>query len=230
MRVRQYSISSSPLCDPTSATLTYSLLSGPSLSGQGTHNGVASTYLASLQPGDKLHVAIRPSHAAFHLPADAARTPLICVAAGSGLAPFRGFIQERAAQLAAGRKLAPALLFFGCRKPGVDDLYAEELGRWEAMGAVSVRCAYSRAQDRSEGCKYVQDRLWHERDEVEGLWERGAKVYVCGSREVGEGVKEVVLRMRKELAERNGWDASDEACRKWFESIRNERYATDVFD
>ena len=230
MRVRQYSISSSPLCDPTTATLTYSLLSAPALSGRGTHTGVASSYLSSLQAGDALHVAVRPSHAAFHLPADAARTPLVCVAAGSGLAPFRGFAQERAAQMAAGRRLAPALLFVGSRAPGADDLYADELARWQALGAVDVRRAYSRAPGDAEGCRYVQDRLWHDRADVEALWERGAKVFVCGGREVGEGVKDAVLRMRREWAERKGWDASDEASAKWFESIRNERYATDVFD
>jgi len=230
MRVRQYSISSSPLCDPAAATLTYSLLSAPSLSGRGTHTGVASSYLASLAAGDRLHVAVRAAQPAFHLPADAARTPLVCVAAGAGLAPFRGFAQERAAQLAAGRRLAPALLFVGCRAPGADDVYAAELARWEAQGAVAVRRAYSRAPDRAHGCRYVQDRLWRDRADVEALWEAGAKVFVCGSREVGEGVKGAVLRMRKEWAERKGWDASDEASARWFESIRNERYATDVFD
>jgi cytochrome P450 / NADPH-cytochrome P450 reductase len=69
-------------------------------------------------------------------------------AAGAGIAPFRGFIQERAAQIAAGRKLAPASLFFGCRGLGVDDLYREKLDRWEGMGAGSVRRAMSRKESK----------------------------------------------------------------------------------
>ncbi|KAK3398875.1 putative bifunctional P-450:NADPH-P450 reductase [Sordaria brevicollis] len=201
MRVRQYSISSSPLWNPSHVTLTYSLLETPSLSQPSKkHMGVATSYLSSLLPGDKLNVSVRPSHKAFHLPVDADKTPLIMVAAGSGLAPFRGFVQERAAQIAAGRSLAPAVLFYGCRHPEQDDLYRDEFDRWEEMGAVSVRRAFSRVPDHpdSQGCRYVGDRIWHDREELTGLWDRGAKVFVCGSREVGEGVKRVVVRIAVE--------------------------------
>ncbi|TQN65714.1 Bifunctional cytochrome P450/NADPH--P450 [Colletotrichum shisoi] len=194
MCVRQYSISSSPLRDPSVATLTYSVLDEPSLSGQGRHVGVATSYLAALKAGDKLHVAVRPSHQAFHLPHNPEKTPLILVAAGSGIAPFRGFVQERAALVAAGRTLAPALLFFGCRRPGADDLYREELDRWEEAGAVAVRRAYSRAAGESEGCRVILE-----------------------SAKEGEGQPEL-----------KGLDY--EEAKKWFEGIRNERYATDVFD
>ncbi|KAJ3531287.1 hypothetical protein NM208_g8947 [Fusarium decemcellulare] len=231
MRVRQYSISSSPYADSSKLTLTYSLLDAPSLSGQGRHVGVATNFLSALSPGDKLHVSVRPSTAAFHLPSDAENTPLICVAAGTGMAPFRGFIQERAAMLAAGRTLAPALLFFGCRNPDIDDIYAEELGRWEKMGAVDVRRAYSRASDKSEGCKYVQDRLYHDRADVFKLWDQGAKVYICGSREVGKGIEEVCVQLVKDWGEEHiEGGSTEEKAREWFEKHRNERFATDVFD
>ncbi len=207
------------------------MLASPALSGNGTtHVGVASSYLASLAAGDKLHVAVRPSHAAFHLPADGERSPVILVAAGTGLAPFRGFVQERAAPRASGRDLAPALLFYGCRDPAHDDLYRAELDRWEALGAVAVHRAYSRATDASDGCRHVQDRLYLDRAEARALWDRGAKVYVCGSREVGEGVKKTVIRILLEAAEEKCADMNEEKALKWFEGIRNERYATDVFD
>ncbi|KAG5912588.1 hypothetical protein E4U42_002128, partial [Claviceps africana] len=62
-------------------TLTYSVLKQRARSGHGSHIGVASNFLSSLAPGDSLHVAVRPSDA-FHLPADAEKTPLVCVAAG----------------------------------------------------------------------------------------------------------------------------------------------------
>ncbi|KAK2012892.1 cytochrome P450 [Colletotrichum eremochloae] len=235
MRVRQYSISSSPLRNPSQATLTYSILGGPSLSGQGRYLGVATSYLASLKAGDKLHVAVRPSHVAFHLPHQPEKTPLILVAAGSGIAPFRGFIQERAAMIAAGRTVAPALLFYGCREPGIDDLYRQELDAWEGMGAVTVRRAYSRAAEQSEGCRYVQHRLYHDKKDVAGLWAEGAKLFVCGTRDVGKAVEEACVRVILESAKEGGGqpelrDLDYEGAKKWFEGIRNERYATDVFD
>ncbi|KAF2657550.1 NADPH--cytochrome P450 reductase [Lophiostoma macrostomum CBS 122681] len=219
MRVRQYSISSSPLWNTNSVTLT----------GQGRFVGVASSYLSSLAPGDKLHVSVRRSNQAFHLPKDSKNIPLIMIAAGSGIAPFRGFIQERAAQIAAGRTLAPALLFYGCRSPDTDALYSDLLSRWETLGAVSVRYAYSRAPEKSENCKYVQDRLYHDGSEVSELFQTGAKVFVCGSREVGQGVQDTCIRIAKETAEAKGKEMSDEKVKEWFESLRNERFATDVF-
>lgn len=210
-------------------TLTYSVLDSPSLSGHGRHIGVATSYLSALSPGDKLHVAVRQSHVAFHLPSDTENTPLICVGAGTGIAPFRGFIQERAAMLGAGRTLAPALLFIGCRDES-DALYEDELKRWETMGAVEVRRAYSRAPDKTDGCKYVQDRLYHDRKDIYKLWKDGAKVYICGSRDVGKGVEDVCIRLVLESWNKEGRHADEEEGRKWWEGIRNERYATDVFD
>ncbi|KAI1636231.1 cytochrome P450 [Biscogniauxia mediterranea] len=230
MRVRQYSISSSPLWNPSHVTLTYALLEAPSKSGHGKHVGVASSYLNSLAPGDTLHIAVRPSHAAFHLPQDVERTPIICVAAGTGLAPFRGFIQERAELLSAGRKIAPAILFFGCRHPERDSLYAAELAEWEKSGAVTVHRAYSRATDRSDGLKYVQDLMRAHKDEVLQYWANDARLYVCGSRAVGEGVKTEALKMLTEERKAKGEDISEEAAAKWWEEQRNARYATDVFD
>ncbi|KAI5860380.1 cytochrome P450 [Durotheca rogersii] len=228
MRVRQYSISSSPLWNPSHVTLTFSLLEAPSKSGQGMHLGVASTYMASLQPGDTLHVAVRPSHAAFHLPQDVENTPVICVAAGAGIAPFRGFVQERAAMIAAGRKLAPATLFFGCRRPGRDDLYAEELAEWEKEGAIRVVRAYSR--DPGAKYRYVQDALLGEEEAVLEAWRTGVKMFICGSRAVGDSVRAAVMRIAREEARREGKDDSDEHLSEWWEGLRNTRYASDVFD
>lgn len=236
MRVRQYSISSSPLWNLHNVTLTYAVLDQPSLSGTGRHVGVASNYLSSLAPADTLHVSVRSSaNSGFHLPSDGENVPVIMIAAGSGIAPFRGFVQERAAQIGAGRDLAPAMLFFGCRTPSGDDLYSDELKRWEAMGAVTVYRAYSREPDRSNGCKYVQDRLWAERFDVVDLWEKGAKVYICGSREVGKGVEEACLKIcmevvkEKEIEVKGESDMSIERARKWYEGVKEGRFATDVF-
>lgn len=245
MRVRQYSISSSPLWNPNNVTLTYSVVDQPALSGQGRYVGVASNYLSNLVPGDKLHVSVRSSHQAFHLPKDARNVPVIMMAAGTGmqnfsnieqlltsigLAPFRGFIQERAAQLAAGRSLAPALLFYGCRAPGSDLIYSDLLKGWEQLGAVTLRFAFSQKPGDSEGCKYVQDRVYHDRSEIVELFDAGAKLFVCGSRDVGEGIQESLIRIAKERrVEMDGRDVDDAKAREWFEGLRNERFATDVF-
>lgn len=186
-------------------------------------------------------VSVKPSTPAFHLPAEPEKTPIVMIAAGAGIAPFRGFIQERAAQIGGGRKLADAVLLFGCRGPGEEggDLYRQELDRWEKMGVVSVRRAYSRAQvaggmaEETKSCKYVQDRIWKEREELTDLWKRGAKVYVCGSRAVGEEAKRAVIgvfmRVNEEGTEQAEQDREKKEM-KWFEGIRGSRYAADVFD
>lgn len=141
------------------------------------------------------------------------------IAAGSGLAPFRGFIQERS--LLASKetvKLAPALLFFGCRKEGEDDIYTDELSQLEEQGAVSVRRAYSRAE---EGGEYVQDRIHKNRDEIWKMWEGGARVYVCGSRRMAKAAEDTCVNF---LSEKMDKDPSE--CLDWWTS----RFAADVFD
>lgn len=232
MRVRQYSISSSPLANPSSATLTIAVLDKPSLSGTGhRHMGVASTYLDSLEPGDRVQVTVRKPAVAFRLPADPTSVPIVCIAAGSGLAPFRAFFEERAAMISAGRlDLAPALLFFGCRSPDQDDLYREELDAWERAGAVSVRRAYSRDKAASEGCGYVQDRMWHDRRDVLDLWRRDAKVYICGSRRIANAARDMAVKIAVERQQETGGDKGEEDLGEWLDSLRNVRYVMDVFD
>ncbi|PVH97815.1 bifunctional P-450:NADPH-P450 reductase [Periconia macrospinosa] len=237
MRVRQYSISSSPLANEGKLTLTYSVLDAPAHSGVGRHVGVASSYLSSLLPGDKIQVSVRPAAGGFRLPPEPAKTPIICIAAGTGLAPFRAFVQERAMiaaqqqQQQGGAKLAPALLFYGCRDPADDDLYRDEFDAWERAGIVTVYRAYSRRLDAAEGCRYVQDRLWRERESVVALWsEGGARIYLCGSSKIAKEAKEVLIRIAQGESERRGEKMTDEEAVEWFESQRNERFATDVFD
>jgi cytochrome P450 / NADPH-cytochrome P450 reductase len=162
MRVRQYSISSSPLWNPTHVTLTLSVVTVPALSGR--HElflGVASNYIASLRPGDKVQLAVRASATAFHAPVDP-KAPMVMFAAGSGLAPMRGFIQERAIQKASGREVGKMMLFFGCRDPEDDYLYADaELREWIEQGVVDVRPAFSRRSELSLGCRYVQESVFY---------------------------------------------------------------------
>ena len=229
MRVRQYSISSSPLHDQTSLTLTYGVLDQEAPVTGKRYLGTASNYLSELHKGDRIYVSIRPSHQSFHPPLDVQNVPILMVCAGSGLAPFRGFVQERAEQMKAGRKLAPALLFVGCRSATKDTLYAEQFKEWIAKGVVDVRYAFSKEPDNSEGCKYVQDRLWHDRKDAEELWDSGARMFVCGNRAVGDAVKEVVVRSYLDRKEKGGSRQSAEEAEEWFKGIKNERFASDVF-
>ncbi|KAH8660283.1 cytochrome P450 [Xylariales sp. PMI_506] len=230
IRVRRYSISSSPLAGPSIASITFSLVRESSISGAGEHIGVATSYLDSLEIGDKIHASIRPAHAGFHLPDQPNTTPMILVAAGSGIAPFRAFIQERAEMIASGRKLAPATLYFGCREPGKDDLYREEMDAWERIGAVTVRRAYSRVPKKAGGFKYVQDALWADRETLSSSWRAGAILYICGSRKISQEIDKAAIRAKLESAKSKGKDLSEEEAKDWWSKLRNVKYMVDVFD
>jgi cytochrome P450/NADPH-cytochrome P450 reductase len=151
MRLRQYSISSSPLSDPSRVTLTVSVVS------RGQFLGVASNFLGHLRKGDRVQMAVRGSGKGFHPPGDP-KVAMVMFAAGSGIAPFRGFIEERAVQARAGREVGKCVLFFGCRRPDEDYVYGDgELEEWSKAGVVDVRPAFSRATEKSGGSKYVQE-------------------------------------------------------------------------
>ncbi|KAK8065181.1 Bifunctional P-450:NADPH-P450 reductase [Apiospora hydei] len=245
MRVR-HSISSSPLANPGRLTLTYSVLDVPAYSGVGRHVGAASSYLSGLLPGDRIQASVRAATGGFRLPLEPAKTPIVCIAAGTGVAPFRAFVQERWVLCTTATKkqeLAPALLFYGCRDPADDDLYREEFDAWERAGAVTVYRAYSRRRGggtdeeaaavvgEADGCRYVQDRLWRERAAVGALWRQDARFYVCGASRMAQAVKGVLVRIVQTESGRGGGPAmTEEEAARWFDTHRNERFATDVFD
>lgn len=226
LKPRQYSISSSPLWSADHCTITAAILQEPALSGQGTYYGVASTYLANCRPGSKIAVTVRPSQAAFH-PPESLETPIIMVSAGTGIAPFRGFLQDRAIRISEnpGVKAAPALLFFGCRSKDLDYLYAEELAEWERDGVVSVRPAFT--QQPEVGGKYVQDRLWQDRSEVVELVKQGAVFYLCGDgSRMAPAVHDTCVSIYREAT-----GDSEEAAERWMEEMERSysRYVADVF-
>src|ERR1700744_4559909 len=141
---RYYSISSSPTGDPARCSVTVAVVEGPAGSGRGIYKGICSNYLAGRRAGENIQATVRETKAGFRLP-DRASVPIIMVGPGTGLAPFRGFLQERAARKAAGAKLGPAMLFFGCRHPDQDFLYADELKGLAASGITELFTAFSRA-------------------------------------------------------------------------------------
>ncbi|MBP0614416.1 bifunctional cytochrome P450/NADPH--P450 reductase [Jiella mangrovi] len=224
MRSRQYSIASSPLVDPARCALRVSVLSAPALGGAHRHEGVASTFLARLAEGDSFGAAVRPSQVGFHLPEDPT-LPIIMVCAGSGIAPFRGFIEERAALQQAGTAIGRAILFFGVRDPEMDFLYRDELERWQGAGAVALRMAFS--ETPGDGVVYVQDAIWRDRAEIAKLFRAGGRVFVCGDgTRMAAAVRDTFLRIYQEAM-----NASREAAEAWAEKIEREatRYVADVF-
>ncbi|KAF7593413.1 hypothetical protein BBP40_011515 [Aspergillus hancockii] len=248
MRVRQYSISSSPLVDPSECSITFSVLN--SFSSSTEFAGLASTYLSELQPGDHAQICVRASNNRSFKPPLNKETPMIMACAGSGLAPFRGFIMDRAEMIRGRRaelpsendnpeigKMARAILYIGCRTKGKDDIHASELNEWACQGAVEVRWAYSRPSDGSPGC-HIQDLMFEERHELLGLVDQGARVYVCGGMSVGYGVRQAFKNMfverrrecRRETGEDNPDEDEDAAAERDLDNLKTEeRYATDVF-
>jgi len=226
IRVRQYSISSSPLWNPQRVTLTVSVVKTPALSGKDEEfMGVATTYLDGLRPGDKVQMAVRPS-GVFHLPPDPS-VPVVMIAAGSGVAPMHGFIQERALQKEAGREVGRMTLFFGCRSPDDDFLYSKtDFEKWGKLGILEVRPAFSRDSEKSEGCKYVQDRIWKDREIISKQFEEGASYYFCGA---GKVAMEVKSRLRNMITESGGC-TEEEATNTLERLSKMSRFATDIFD
>ncbi|KJX94412.1 hypothetical protein TI39_contig4197g00006 [Zymoseptoria brevis] len=224
MRIRQYSISSSPLANPSVATLTYSVIDAPNKNG-GKQNfvGICTTYMERLSVGDRMHISLKPSRTGFHLPADD-RSAIIMACAGTGLAPFRAFVAERAIKKAHGGEVGPSLLFYGLNRPEEDDMYRDEFDAWEEEGVVSVRRAYTFKPEESHGTKFVQERLWHDREDVVDLFRQDAKLYLCGAGVVGQGVEGVMTRIRSEMTGEN-----EETAKQWVQDLKGDRFWSAVF-
>lgn len=231
LKPRQYSISSSPLASPSSCTVTYSVIDTASLSDPSiAFQGVTGSYLKSLKADDKVLVGVRSTNKTFRLPSNPEATPIMMFAAGSGVAPFRGFIQERAVMIReGGRKLAHAVLFLGCRHPDSDALYPAEFKEWEKLGAVEVRYAFSQSPESSEGCKYVQDRMVRDKGLVVEMWDAGAKVYACGSPKVAQEIARAAKGIVKERVKVEGKELSEEQLEEWISKRKGERIVSDVF-
>ena len=223
MKPRQYSISSSPRNDATRMTLTVAVVDGEAWSGRGRYQGTCTSFLASRPPGAHLAVAVRKPHVPFHPPEDTMQ-PIVLVAAGTGLAPFRGFLEDRACRAARGEKLGPAVLFFGCDHPDVDFLYRDELLAWQRAGVCTLYPAYCQAPEGE--ITFVQHRLWAERGEVLRLIENGARIYVCGDGlRMAPAVRQVFMRIHGEAT-----GADEEATTGWMRELESShRYLADVF-
>src|ERR1700688_1678300 len=219
---RYYSISSSPSGDPSRCSVTVGVVEGPASSGRGIYKGICSNYLASRRGGETIHATVRETKAGFRLHDDPS-VPIIMIGPGTGLAPFRGFLQERAAQKTKGKSLGPAMLFFGCRHPDQDFIYADELKAFASDGITELHTAFS----RGEGPKtYVQHLVSAQKDRVWNLIEQGAIVYVCG--DGGKMEPDVKAALVAIYRERSGADA--DAGQRWIDDLgAKNRYVLDVW-
>ncbi|MGH9802628.1 MAG: NADPH--cytochrome reductase, partial [Blastocatellia bacterium] len=124
-----------------------------------------------------IYAFVKDTKSAFRLPEDPT-VPIVMIGPGTGLAPFRGFLQERAALKAAGNAIGRSLLFFGCRHPQQDFIYQDELSRFVEQGVTELACTFSRVEGRKK--QYVQDEVYARRDDIWQMIEAGAVIYVCG--------------------------------------------------
>jgi cytochrome P450 / NADPH-cytochrome P450 reductase len=223
LRPRYYSISSSPLHDARRCSITVAVVAGEARSGRGAFQGVCSNHLLRHAEGSLVQAFVKDTRSAFRLPDDPA-TPIIMIGPGTGLAPFRGFLQERAELRARGDRVGPALLFFGCRHPEQDFIYEGELRAFAEGQVAQIYPCFSRVPDRAR--VYVQDEVLEQKDEIWKLLEAGAVVYVCGdATRMAPDVRRAFAAIHR--AKTSGAEAQAEA---WLDdlAVRN-RYLVDVW-
>lgn len=171
LQPRLYSISSSPKAKPNHVSLTVDAVRYRI--GGRERLGVASTCLTDrLEVGESVRAYVQKAHA-FALPADPS-VPVIMVGPGTGVAPFRAFLQERMAIRAPGRNW----LFFGHQRRDYDFFYEDELNAMKASGVLTrLSLAWSRDDEQKF---YVQDRMREVGAELWNWIKDGAHIYVCG--------------------------------------------------
>jgi sulfite reductase (NADPH) flavoprotein alpha-component len=217
LQPRLYSISSSLKANPGRVSLTvdavrYAIADRERL-------GVASTFLGErAEPRCQLRAYVQRAHG-FALPKDL-NTPIVMVGPGTGIAPFRAFLQERQATGASGG----AWLFFGHQRRATDFFYEDELAQMQSTGALTrLSTAWSRDGDRKV---YVQDRMREEGVELYSWLERGAHFYICG--DAKRMAKDVEAALTQVIADGAGIGAN-EASARIGELKAAGRYQADVY-
>ena len=217
LQPRLYSISSSPKTAPGRVTLTVDAVRYDV--GARRRHGVCSTCLAERLPlGTSAKVYVQKAHA-FGLPADPS-VPVIMVGPGTGVAPFRAFLEERRAIHAPGRNW----LFFGHQRSNCDFFYEDEFNAMKADGLLTrLSLAWSRDGDEKF---YVQDRM---REVGRDLWAwlaDGAHVYVCGdAKRMAKDVEAALV----DIVAQHGVRSPEEAAMFVADLKRKGRYQQDVY-
>ncbi len=214
---RLYSIASSQAAHPTQVHLIVGVVRFQK--DQRQRKGVCSTYLAERATADgSVPIFVQTSHG-FRLPADG-KTPIVMIGPGTGIAPFRAFLQERLATGATGGNW----LFFGDQRSSCDFLYREELDSYQQRGLLT-RCDTAFSRDQAHKV-YVQDRMREQGRELYRWLMDGAYFYVCGdAKRMAPDVDAALVAVVAE----HGQVCMDEAkatVRQW---TKQKRYLRDVY-
>ena len=214
---RLYSIASSPKAHPGEVHLTVAVLRYHSHGRD--REGVCSTYTADrVNEGGTMPVFLHYDKS-FKLPEDG-DTPIIMVGPGTGIAPFRAFVEERAATGAIGK----SWLFFGDQHQTTDYLYGDEWERYVGDGKLSrIDLAFSRDQEHKV---YVQHRMLEQAAEMYSWLNDGAVFYVCGdASRMAKDVHEALIT----IAEKEGGKSREDA-EAWVKQLHTDkRYLKDVY-
>ncbi|MGF6094728.1 molybdopterin-dependent oxidoreductase [Pseudomonas sp. 18175] len=212
LQPRLYSIASSAKAYPSEVHLTVAAVR------YGKRKGVSSTFLADRASDNEVPLFVQPAKH-FRTPADG-DVPMIMIGPGTGVAPFRGFLQERRALGHQGRNW----LFFGEQHAASDFYYQDELQGMQRDGLLThLSLAFSRDQAQKI---YVQDRI---REQGAQLWQwlqDGARVYICG--DASRMAKDVDLALR-EVAQHHGGLGVEGAVEYWRQLSEQKRYLRDVY-
>ncbi len=217
LQPRLYSISSSHNATPGKLSLTVDCVRY--VVGKRKRLGLASTFLAErINPGDEVKVYVQKAHG-FALPQDA-KTPIIMVGPGTGVAPFRAFLLDRKATGSPGKNW----LFFGHQRSDCDFFYQDELNAMKTSGLLTrLSLAWSR-----DGAKkfYVQDRM---REVGRELWTwlaEGAHVYICGD---AKRMAKDVERALVDIVAQFGARSTEEAIAFVGDLKKKGRFQQDVY-
>lgn len=217
LQPRLYSIASGPRLHPTEVHLTVGMASYTSPLGA-TRNGLCSSFLCESETGTEVSVFVQ-TNKHFRLPEDGLH-PVIMVGPGTGIAPFRGFLQERRERGDCGRNW----LFFGERHQASDFYYREELLALRDEGHLT-RLSLAFSRDQAEKV-YVQDRMREEGAELWRWLEAGASFYVCG--DASRMAKDVEDALLDVIRQHGGLD--DAGARDYLQQLQDEkRYQRDVY-
>src|SRR6185295_12659067 len=217
LQPRLYSISSSPKAHPGQVHLCVGVVRYDSLSRP--RKGVCSTFLAERVPAGGVVPVFTHSNKAFRPPASG-DTPTIMVGPGTGIAPFRGFLEERQATGARGKNW----LFFGEQKSSTDFLFGEQIESFQKSGLLTrLDLAWSRDQNEKV---YVQQRMLENAEEVWRWLEEGGAFYVCG--DASRMAKDVDAALHQ-VIERAGGKSAEQAVEYVKQLKAQKRYQRDVY-
>ena len=212
LQPRLYSISSSPKAHPQEVHLTVAAVR------YGKRKGVSSTFLADRAADSTVPVFVQPSKH-FRAPADG-DVPMIMIGPGTGVAPFRAFLQERRARGDQGKNW----LFFGEQHAASDFYYRDELQGMQRDGLLTeLSLAFSRDQAQKI---YVQDRLREQGAELWRWLQEGAQLYICG--DAGCMARDVDQALRR-IAQDHGGLCTEGAADYWRQLSEQKRYLRDVY-